>query len=317
MEQINDILAKHFSSIPLSDDEKLILDEWKSNHLKEYETLADLEANWSNVPQTEYKEFNTQKAWQKIEGQIKEQPKKETKVFTLNPFIKYAIAASVMLAVVFTGFKFFGSSDNNYVAFSNTSEQVKTLQLEDGTTVYLAKNTTVEYQEDFANNRDLKLDGEAFFDVHRDENHPFIIHTDYGEVEVLGTSFDVNTKTSQTVVSVKSGRVELRNSNEKIILTKNESASSDGKHISSKTMVNPNYLAWKTGEFKFNNTPINEVINTLNSYYNTKVILSDNVDKSIMFTGDFKQENLDVIIDAITLSCNLQSENKNQQIIIK
>ena len=317
MEQINDILAKHFSSIPLSDDEKLVLDEWKSNHLKEYETLADLDANWSNMSQTEYKEFNTQKAWQKIEGQINEQPEKETQTFTLNPFIKYAIAASVMLAVIFTGIKMFGHSENNYVAFSNTSNQVKTLQLDDGTNVYLAKNTTIEYQEDFANNRNINLDGEAFFDVHRDESHPFIIHTDNSEVEVLGTSFDVNTKTSQTIVSVKSGRVELRNPNQKVILTKNESASSDGTQITPKTTVNPNYLAWKTGEFEFNNTPIDEVVNTLNSYYNTKVVLADKVDKNISFTGDFKQEKLENIIDAITLSCNLQSENKNQQIIIK
>ncbi len=314
MNDINNILAKHFSSTQLNDEEQLILDDWMSKNKAEYDALNN---SWSSVPKFDYKEFNTQSAWQKVESKINQKTKSKTKVFPIKPFLKYAVAASVLLAVMFGGYKLFGTSSNNFVAFTNQSNQVKTLNLEDGTTIYLAKHTTIEYQENFKNNRNIKLEGEAFFDVHRDENHPFVIKTNYGDVEVLGTSFDVNTKNNKTTVSVKSGKVELRNLNNKIILTKNESAFSDGKVVSNKSSVNENYLAWKTGEFKFNNTPLEKVVNILNSYYDTTIELSKNINKNMPFSGEFKQENLDIVIDAITLSCNLTAETYNNKIILK
>ena len=96
------------------------------------------------------------------------------------------------------------------------------MELPDGSTVFLASNTSLEYHSDFKNTRDIKLDGEAFFDVARDEGHPFKIETQYGNVKVLGTSFNVNTKHNATKVSVNSGLVALENENERIELSANE-----------------------------------------------------------------------------------------------
>jgi len=312
MEEINDILAKHFSSTELSVEEKTKLNNWKIDNLAEFESLAK---SWQTVPKFEYKEFDTQTAWQKIDHKIVKKELKTTKVFSIKPFLKYAVAASIILIVTIGGFNLFGNSaTNGYVAFENNTNTVKTLHLEDGSVIYLGGQTTIEYQNEFASHRNIKLNGEAFFEVHRDEQHPFIITTTYGEIEVLGTSFNINTQNKNTVVSVKTGRVELRNDLETIILIKNESAISNGKVITPKTTVNANYLSWKTGELIFKNTPIAEVINSLNSFYHTNITIEKSVNPNQNFTGQFNNQKLDVILEALTLSCNLNYIKTDNQI---
>ncbi len=310
MEHINDILAKHFSGLPLSDDEQLLLEKWKLENGAEY---AAMEETLNAAPDYQYTQFNTSKAWEKMDARIEEQP---TKVFFLKPLLKYAVAVSIAILIGITGYKFILSDQAEFIAFHNNDEAVKSLELPDGSLVYLAKNTTVEYQKDFKDNRNVKLNGEAFFDVVRDEQHTFKINTSYGDVSVLGTSFNVNTKFKETTVSVKSGRVALENKNDKIELTVNESASSDGQSISEKTRANTNVLSWKTGHFTFENTPIDEAIRDINSYYD-QMIINESQEEECRITGVFKNQKLDEIIEALALSCNLEFSKKNNKFILK
>jgi len=318
MEQINDILAKHFSDTELSVDEQSILTVWVEKNENEYH---DLKKTWSAVPDFKYHSFDKKLAWDTMDSKIETEDninsQKKPKIFSLKPILKYAVAASIAVLLSIGGFKYFNQKTLNYISFENTSDQSKSIVLEDGSTIYLAKNSVIEYQENFADNRSIKLNGEAFFDVNRDESHPFIINTDYGDVKVLGTSFNINTKNNQTKVSVKSGLVELSNKATLIQLKKNESAISNGKSISERKENEINYLSWKTGGFVFDNTPINKAVDLLNTYYKTSVIIDSNVSEKCKITGVFKQEKIEHIVEAITLSCNLVFNKKDNQIIIK
>lgn len=312
MEHINDILAKHFSKTGLTAEEEIILSEWIANHEDEY---VKIQKSWDSLPEFDYKEFDSKNAWLNIETKI-EDDSNQTKIFNLKSIIKYAAIASLAVLLSIGGFKFF-SETNNYIVFENNSNTTKSIILEDGSTIYLAKNTVIEYHENFTNNRYLKLEGEAFFDVNRDEHHPFIISTAYGEIEVLGTSFNINTFNKTTHVSVTSGLVELRNNDSSIKLNKNESATSNGSTITDIVTNNLNYLSWKTGDFIFNHTILTEAINVLNKHFTVKVVLDKNIDNTCKITGTFENQKIEDIIEAITLSCNLESTRENNQITIK
>ena len=312
MEEINNILAKHFSGIGLTDNEKHMLSKWTEENQSEYKAI---EASWQSTAEFGYKTFNTSKAWDKIDARIVEE--KETKTFTLKPILKYAIAASIAIILGIGAFNFFKSNSNKFIAFTNDSEAVKTVELPDGSTIYLANHSTLKYQADFKNNRNLELNGEAFFEVARDEQHPFIIQTNYGEVEVLGTSFNVNTKNDRAFVSVASGLVALRNDNESIKLKANQAAYSDSKHVSKVTEVNLNFLSWKTGEFKFEDDEITKVVDDLKTVYDNEILISDGIDPNCKFTGTFKNQEIEHIIEAIALSCDLEFIIENDTIVIK
>lgn len=93
----------------------------------------------------------------------------------------------------------------------------------DHSQVWLAANANLTYATDFNENRTLTLTGEAYFEVERDEKHPFIVNTDFGKVEVLGTAFNVNASDKSTTVSVEHGKVAVENKSGKVLLTAGQS----------------------------------------------------------------------------------------------
>ncbi|MHA7057296.1 FecR family protein [Aquimarina sp. M1] len=100
---------------------------------------------------------------------------------------------------------FIGCTDTTTVT---TGKKYRSINLPDGSLALLNHNSSIKYNEDF-NLRNVKLEGEAFFDVVAHE-HPFVVITDHGEVKVLGTEFNVKATTNQLEVDVKEGLVELK-----------------------------------------------------------------------------------------------------------
>jgi len=101
----------------------------------------------------------------------------------------------------------------NYIRYKTKIKEFKQLQLPDSTIVYLNANSTLEVEQDFTkqSERRVKLIGEAFFDVKKDQKHPFKIQVGELQVKVLGTSFNINANeaSSGIKVSVKSGKVNV------------------------------------------------------------------------------------------------------------
>lgn len=305
MKDINDILAKHFSGETTAEEANLV-NNWKCENEKEYAFLSEAwkKADASLLENLEFKFFDHKAAWNKVDSQLIDE-QKETKVIKMNFYKKVAAACAVLL--VGLGAFWFLNQDK-YSRLSNTANAPKEISLPDGSTVWLAANSTLEYATDFKNERSLNLEGEAFFEVARDETHPFIIGTPNGEVEVLGTAFNVNTSSESMLVSVDHGRVAVRNENgDELELTAGESATSSESGVSS-LETDVNFDAWKTGEFEFEATPLNEVIETLNKHYETQVELVSDNKASESFVGSFKSVDIKEIIDAISLTCGVEAE---------
>lgn len=308
MDPIDNILAKHLTGLQLTIEEEKELILWRKVNELEYQSIS------KTIHSTEVNgsvKFDTRKAWDKMDAKIDG----STKTFSLKPILKYAIAASIAIIIGIGGFNMLKSTSIDFILIQNDNISNKTVELPDGSEVILAKNSILEYNPDFKNSRDLKLKGEAFFEVYRDESHPFIIKTMNGDVAVLGTSFNVNTFDNKTKVDVKTGLVALRNNGAEIKLTVNESAWSDSKQISNKENVDQNYLSWQTGLFNFENTSLSNVINDLESFYGNIIDLEDL--KECTFSGSFNNQKIEDILEALALSCNLELTKFNNRFQIK
>lgn len=315
MKDINDILAKHFSGESSAEEAKLVA-TWKRENEEEYQLLSEA---WNDTDLTvlngiDFKEFDTKKAWQKVDSRMVD--RKEAKIIRLNFYKKVAAACAVLL-VGLAGFWFLNRS-NGFETLSNTAATPKEITLPDGSTVWLASHSTLDYHTDFKNNRSLKLQGEAFFEVAPDPAHPFIIATAMGDVEVLGTGFDVIATEKSTSVSVSHGKVALRNAKgAEVKLTAGESATSNQDGVSAVEKVGVNYDSWKTGIFTFDNSNLLEVSQLLEKHYGKTIQLDDPKKGEELVSGTFINQPIEKIIEAIVLTCGVEAEYGEDTIRLK
>lgn len=311
MSDLNDILAKHFAGEASTSEEAQIQD-WKKDNPEEY---AMLEKAWNITPTVETHQYNTAKAWKNVEQQISTE--NQDKIIRLRKF-KFIAAAACGLLLVSLGLKFIiGGFGPDLVEIKNETAQVKEIRLPDGSELSLAPNSSIQHEKDFENNRHLHLNGQAFFNVERDESHPFTISTEYGEVEVLGTAFNVRCKENSTVVSVDHGSVAVKNKGKEVTLKENQSVVTTSNGLLDISENDINYLSWKTGKFSFTETPLTRVVDQLNQFYSKKIILETEHANEIELTATFDNLSFEEVVDIIETTSGLTAVQEESQVIFK
>ncbi|WP_455510443.1 FecR family protein [Butyricimonas paravirosa] len=181
------------------------------------------------------------------------------------------------------------------------------LQLADGTQVYLNSATDLRYPVVFTGSeRRVYLNGEAYFEVAKDAEHPFIVVTDDVQVRVYGTSFNVNTLGADGVRTVLvKGKVGIRgqDSDREYVLKPNELAFYDRNSRDMKIeTVDPDlYTLWRKGIFVFERETLENIMNTLSLWYDMEVFFQSESAKKLHFSGHMKRyEQIEDILHAIT-----------------
>lgn len=171
------------------------------------------------------------------------------------------------------------------------------LKLSDGTLVSLNSGTTLRYPEQFGINgkRNVYLTGEAFFDVAKDKQHPFIVHSKEVDIEVLGTRFNVNAYPEDKTVSsvLVEGSIQMsekENPLNAVLLKPTQIAvwQSDSKKIVTKTVDTSFYESWTLGELTFKNTPFSSIAKIIERTYDVEIINENAVLAKQNFTGSIK-----------------------------
>jgi len=191
------------------------------------------------------------------------------------PMVRRWVAAAVVVGVVAVAGLLGRSSkkvaDIAYVAVATGKGEVKKLGLPDGSVVWLNANSELKYCDDFRKRRDVKLTGEALFDVAEDKGHPFGVETkDSVRTEVLGTVFNVKSH-GETDIAVLSGKVQVsRAGMESAILTRQQGIRYNGVFI--RTSDVPAEIAdWTKGEWVYNNMRIGDLAQLLSDQYNITI----------------------------------------------
>lgn len=229
----------------------------------------------------------SEKIWKKI----------ETRTFTKQSKRHFVLKIAAVLIPLFFVAGFLGIFMNNnqlseyaeiYVPKGKSTELI----LDDGTKVYLNADSKLLYPEKFtASSRKVSLDGEAYFEVTADKKHPFVVELPNGAaIEVLGTAFNVQaySKDEDINVALDHGKINLvsasnkkhellpqqklvyKKSTENVFIAKDENTEADS--------------AWKDGYIVFNDTPLAEVIKTLNRVYNVEFKIQDKAALTYSYT---------------------------------
>ncbi|UPZ35769.1 FecR domain-containing protein [Sphingobacterium sp. PCS056] len=173
--------------------------------------------------------------------------------------------------------------------------------LPDGTRVKLNASTTLRYPTVFAaDKREVRVDGEAYFEVAKRKNQPFIVETANQQVSVLGTHFNVNTygNKSEMKTTLQEGKVqvkELTSGKHLILLPGYQSLVNKGKLISRAVDVNQE-LAWVDGRFNFDGKSLFEVMDDLSRWYNVDVEYRGEIPDVEFFGGTYRTSKLSTIL---------------------
>lgn len=184
------------------------------------------------------------------------------------------------------------------------------LKLSDGTIVSLNSGTSLRYPEQFGlnGNRDVYLTGEAFFEVARDKMHPFIVHANHADIEVLGTTFNVsaypeNPTVNGTLIEGSIRMSEAANSTNVILLEPNQMATwqNNSKKLAVKEVDPAFYVAWTKGELAFKDTPFSIIAKIIQRTYDVEIINENSDLAKQNFTGTIKisESSVENILDLL------------------
>lgn len=228
------------------------------------------------------------------------------------------IAASVALFIA-AGVVFYFSTSDDSVQI--VAKAIQTEELIDGSSVTLNAAAQLSYSSSFGEtDREVQLQGEAYFDVERNPEIPFVIHTPTVDVTVLGTSFTVRAVESEPTVEVvvSSGVVEVSYQGKVVRLEVGEKGIMDKKSGQLYKLFNEdeNFMAWKTKRFIFDDIPLKEVIDILNNAYQSSLYLNADEITNCPVTVTFEGKSLDSILEVlkVTLDLSVQETSKGIEI---
>lgn len=228
-----------------------------------------------------------------------------------------AVAAAVALAVAaFVGLQFLGNGEEWVTVTAQMNKEEITLP--DGSHVWLKENAQLSYIENFGGDtRQLKLEGEAFFDVAKNPAKPFIIEAGEGTVTVLGTSFSIDTDETSTEVLVKTGKVTYQATEEvePVLLTKNMKAAYEvGANAPIvNTKVSLNTLAWQSGILQYRGEALKQILSDVGNAYSVSIELTNKDLANCTFTDiiQLKGKSIEQALAGLLTQTQLKLEEKN------
>lgn len=255
--------------------------------------------------------------FKQIERKLGGHWRQETKIRTLTPRRVLLRVAAVALLLIIGRFAWenFVATDVVY-ALATTTEQPSDVPIEllDGSKVWLNADTKLTYfTTPVKNERRVKLEGEAFFEVAKDASKPFVVETSSGEVTVLGTSFYVTERNLGHVeVAVATGKVKLspKESDSAITLLPNEKGvyNADNSELIIEDFKNFNELAWRTKKLVFDNTTLSSAILTIQDFYHVTIQIENKNLENCPLTATFDNKPVGTVLETLTTLLGAASE---------
>jgi ferric-dicitrate binding protein FerR (iron transport regulator) len=237
----------------------------------------------------------------------------------------FLIAASVLLMISSLAVWLFLPSKTDEIQHFLTNDEIKEIQLPDGTKVTLNQESSLTFFRDRKNySRNAELNGEAFFEVSRDENAPFFVRNKNISVQVLGTMFNVRAYDSlkQVFIYVKEGKVRVteNKSLDFIDLTENEEALFEklNRTLIKKQQPTLNPISWYTNELNYNDVSFSSVLEEIESIYKVQIEVENRQLEICRLTFSFSREkSVNEILNAaaIIFGATLESSPEGNYLI--
>lgn len=200
------------------------------------------------------------------------------------------------------------------------------ITLNDGTNIWLNARTSLTYPMKFSKkNRQVILDGEAYFEVARDETRPFIVQTDKYNVEVLGTKFDVDaySETGEFETTLMSGSVRVASATDpkqQLMLKPDSKAYLQEGKLLVASVDDYNPYRWKEGLICFRNETFASIMKDFEKYYGLNIHVRNKEVGKFFYTGKFRQtDGIDYALRVLQkdIKFTYQRDDENQAIYIE
>jgi transmembrane sensor len=321
IENIDDLLGKYLAG-EATDQERVLVHSWVTqstqnrNYFDQLKVIFDKAAE---VPQT--LEFDTDAAWQKVKSNLK----KATPVIPIHRSsytVWYQVAAAVLVLFVAALYFIYQSNGPAVITKEVVAEKTSVKNtLPGGTDIFLNKETKLAYAYDQATKtHEVKLKGEAYFDVKHSKREDFIVDADGVFVRDIGTSFNVKAYPGQDLVEV------LVEEGEIVFFTKKDPGihlKTGGKGVYNRKTgtfnieaPDANITAYKTKFFVFEGTTLGAVVDELNGVYQKQIVITDKVAKCRM-TVSFKNESVEEIAAVIAETLQLKLREQGDKIFLE
>ncbi len=326
-----ELLAKYLSrQCTLSEREKV--NHWLNEDSEHRLLLNKLQQQWEGVRvnASSYVIPDKVEVWGKIQDRIRHKVK-QVPLYSRSLLIRISgIAAAIALILGFSLSFLFNSQKDSWQAsqFENVimapSGQKTQLVLPDGTLVWLNSGSRLSYNYQYStHDRIVNLEGEAFFDVKKDTQYPFIVKTGTVDVKVHGTAFNVSAYTDEEAIKVAllRGKVSLLSAENQNLLTY---LSPDQEAIVSKKSLSCRVescdaeieASWHHNLLKFDGDPVEEVWKKLGRWYGVDITLS-NVDVSKSYWFTIKTESLTELLEMINKISPIEYKLDGKEVTIR
>lgn len=312
---IEEIIVRYLQQ-EITEDELHHLESWLEEDVAHRVCFFELK-NISDSSRRSFpiSEDMNEASWQKMKARIeidKDRNKKNpSQITVLNAFFKSSLKYAVIIIIALGmgwGLNEIRKDNNssspsdNAIAYNEIQVQkggrANTLFLSDGSKVVLNAATTLKYPSSFSSHeREVYLDGEAYFEVAKDEKRPFIVKLKRQHITVLGTTFNVASYANETYckTTLFSGSISLEVFDDKgasmnrMYLKPNQQALSDSQSgsIFLKEVDTTVEKAWIQGIYKFKDEPLSTIVKQLENYYDVNIYLEDEHLEHICYTGSF------------------------------
>ncbi len=270
---------------------------WDLTATADADIAPDIEANWAS--------FNNKL-------QASSQP-----TGIVRSFRWYALrAAAAVLLLGGAATAWYMLNAPRQITIQTAANETNIIALPDGTKAFINKNSSLRYASNFnKGERTIHLEGEAYFDVVKDDAHPFVVYTSRTRTQVLGTTFDVKAYAVQPVeVFVLSGKVAVSDQekdSKEVVLTEGRKVTlGKDQQLAEDAISNHDFIAWKDNIMVFNDEPIRNVIRKAEALYGVKIVADESVANYNLKTRITPDEPLEQVLDVIAASANASWEKE-------
>jgi len=325
-DNITELLIKFYSNTCSTEEYEEVM-SWLSDPLNDVEAQQIMKKHWMMLGEVlDNEELDSEKVLSKIKSDLDfTNGFKDSKInsITINTSIVYKIAAILVLALSFAFIYNFSKDSSNsisYTTYTTSKAEKDTVLLPDGSLAILSSLTKLKVSENYNSDRKLIIDGEAFFEVVKNANNPFIVNASNLSVTALGTSFSVKSNKKINKVNLITGKVsvEKANSDIKIILDPGDMALmdlSENKIFKGRTDQLAD-LGWISNILVFSENSFNEVIEILENNFNVDFDVQKSYDSRLSYSGKFKGQSLEEILELIAFSLEFEYKIQGNNIKI-
>jgi len=258
-------------------------------------------------------------------------PKSKNHSFSYRNIIirtaKYA-AVLVLSFLLFTlGYKYLNKKQGNDLAYNEVTVpkgEKSIVTLNDGTKIWLNSGTTLRYPIVFdKHERKVFIEGEAYFDVAKNSEQPFIVHAGQLEIKVLGTRFDVCAylNEDEILATLEEGSIYAKSSatDKGITLAPGKQAiySRKTKTITQISVQTDLYTLWKENSLRFTNAEFGAVMEKMERWYHVKIIAGRTISLKERYTLTINKESLADILHLLSITNKMKYEIKNDTVFIR